>query len=322
MSPHVVCVSGLTLGFQTEHGLREVLTDVSFSLARGEILALVGESGCGKTVTSLSLARLHPEPPARYGGGRVTVEGRDVLGMNEAELRRLRGGVVSYVFQEPSSSLNPVLKVGAQIAEAIKLHVSGPRCRTQQVTDLLASVGIAEPELRARAYPHELSGGMQQRVMIAMAISCSPSVLVADEPTTALDVTVQAQILRLLADHRDRAGCAILLVTHDLGVVAQLADRVCVMYAGEMVETAPTPVLLNQPGHPYTRALLRSVPRLDGQAALAAIPGRVPDPAAFGTACRFAPRCSMAQPRCHQIRPPERRLTDGHVVRCLLAGCP
>ena len=237
-------------------------------------------------------------------------------------MRALRGHTVSYVFQEPSSSLNPVLRVGAQIAEAIKLHASDGGSRAQQVTDLLASVGIAEPKLRARAFPHELSGGMQQRVMIAMAISCNPSVLVADEPTTALDVTVQAQILRLLADYRGRAGCAILLVTHDLGVVAQVADRVCVMYAGEVVETAPTPVLLSQPGHPYTQALLKSVPQLDGQSALATIPGRVPDPADFGPACRFAPRCSKAQPRCHQIRPTERRLADGHIVRCLLAGSP
>ena len=318
----MVRVHGLTLGFQTEYGLREVLRDVSFSLAPGEVLALVGESGCGKTVTCLSLARLHPEPSARYCAGEILVQGRDVLAMAEADLRTLRGRVISYVFQDPSSSLNPVLRVGAQIGEAIRLHVSGCRSRAQRVAELLASVGIADPELRARAYPHELSGGMQQRVMIAMAISCNPSVLVADEPTTALDVTVQAQILRLLGDYRERSGCAILVVTHDLGVVAQLADRVCVMYAGEVVETAPTSLLLDQAGHPYTQALLRSVPRLHGQSVLATIPGRVPDPADFGMACRFAPRCSIAQTQCRQIRPPLRRLADGHIVRCLLAGVP
>jgi ABC-type dipeptide/oligopeptide/nickel transport system ATPase component len=249
----------LSMGFRNEAGPVEILTQFSFGIGRGQIFALVGESGCGKTVACHAIARLHPEPPAYYRSGRITVMGESVLDMSAQRLRTLRGGTVAYVFQEPSVSLNPVLRVGSQIGETLKLH--RPRVpRRSEVERLLTAVGIADAPRLAKAYPCELSGGMQQRVMIAMALGCHPELLVADEPTTALDVTVQAQILALLRQLREETGMSILLVTHDLGVVAETADRVAVMYAGCIVEEADTAALLRRPAHPYTRALLRILP--------------------------------------------------------------
>ena len=320
MSEDVVTVEDLTFGFRTEDGFIEILSSVSFSVARGEIFALVGESGCGKSVTCLALAKLHSEPSARYLGGRILIHGENVLAMGHAQLRRMRGKTLAYVFQEPSVCLNPVLRVGSQIAETVRLHEGRTANARSRVFELLHMVGIPEPETMARAYPNELSGGMQQRVMIAMAISCSPAVLVADEPTTALDVTVQAQVLDLLKRLRRETGMTILLVTHNLGIVADIADTVAVMYAGQIVETAPARELLSSPAHPYTQALLRAVPRpgTRGQK-LGTIPGKVPSPSDYSRACRFAERCAIAQADCRTTAPTEVALSSSRTVRCRYA---
>ena len=317
MSEPIVAVEGLTLGFQTEEGFLEILSNVSFTVNPAEVFALVGESGCGKSVTCLSLGRLLPEPPARYCGGRVRVAGQEVLTLSGRELRRLRGGTVAYVFQEPSVSLNPVLRVGTQISEAVRLHhANGVKARARSL-ELLEWVGIPDPDRIARAYPCTLSGGMQQRVMVAMALASSPRVLVADEPTTALDVTVQAQILDLLLRLRRESGLSIVLVTHNFGIVAGVADSAAVMYAGQVVERAPAEQLLRAPAHPYTRALLRAVPRPGQQSArLGTIPGRVPIPGRYGAGCRFADRCDVARPDCARVPPPDIRVSAAHSVRC------
>lgn len=289
---------------------------VSLALNAGKTLALVGESGSGKSVTALSVARLVPCPPARYTGGEVLVEGRDVLTMSARELRAIRGGVVSYVFQEPGASLNPVLRVGAQIRESLKLHRPEVANDTE-VIRLLKLVGIPAPESRLRSFPHELSGGMQQRVMIAMALASQPQLLIADEPTTALDVTIQAQIIELLRDLRRRLGMAILFITHNLGLVGDLADDVAVMYAGQIVESGPAPEVLRRPLHPYTQALLRSVPALGADAErLTAIPGSVPLPGAFPNGCRFHPRCSQARAECAAAMPELKEVAPQRWVRC------
>jgi peptide/nickel transport system ATP-binding protein/oligopeptide transport system ATP-binding protein len=303
------------------HALRAV-DSVSLSLEPGKTLCLVGESGCGKSVTALSIARLLASPPAIYAGGEILLEGRSVLGMSAAELRGIRGGTVSYVFQEPGASLNPVFRIGHQIKEALKLH------RRQAATDaevmrLLKLVGISAPESRIRNYPHEMSGGMQQRVMIAMALAPRPKLLVADEPTTALDVTVQAQIIELLGQLQGQLGMAILLITHNLGIAGDLADHVAVMYAGQIVETAAARELLKRPLHPYTQALMNSVPRMEGQAErLTAIPGAVPPLGAFPAGCRFHPRCPLARTDC-SINPPALvEVQPGRWVRCPFWNAP
>ncbi len=278
--------------------------DVSLNIAEGETLCLVGESGCGKSVTALSIARLVPTPPARYPGGAIYLQGQDVLRMTKRQLRDIRGGVVSYIFQEPSSSLNPVFRIGSQIKEALRLH-RPKAAHDGEVVRLLQLVRIPAPESRLRDYPHQMSGGMQQRVMIAMALASHPRLLVADEPTTALDVTIQAQIIDLLLDLKKRLGMSILLITHNLGIVGDIADRVAVMYAGQIVETAPAAALLTRPFHPYTAALMNSVPELGGSnRRLKAIPGNVPSLGAFPSGCRFHPRCPKARPDCAQ-KPPE-----------------
>jgi oligopeptide/dipeptide ABC transporter ATP-binding protein len=274
---------------------------VSLSIEGGQTLGLVGESGSGKTVTALAIARLLATPPAQYANGEIILEGRDVLKMPPNELRSIRGGTVSYVFQNPSASLNPVFRVGSQIKEALKLHRPDAASDTE-VARLLELVGVSAPV--AKRYPHELSGGMQQRVMIAIALAPQPRLLVADEPTTALDVTVQAQIIELLHELQKQFDMAILLITHNLGIVGDLADHVAVMYAGQIVETAPTMELLTQPLHPYTRALIDSVPDLSQQnERLLMIPGAVPSLGAFPAGCRFHPRCPRAIPECAQ-KPP------------------
>lgn len=290
--------------------------DVSLTLNAGKTLCLVGESGSGKSVTALSIARLLPSPPARYVGGEILVEGRDVLKMSARELRSIRGGLVSYVFQEPGASLNPVFQIGAQIREALQYHRPAA-AHEAEVIRLLRQVGIPAPESRLKNYPHELSGGMQQRVMIAMALASQPRLLVADEPTTALDVTIQAQIIELLADLRRQLGMAILLITHNLGIVGDLADEVAVMYAGQIVEHGPAHDVLRHPLHPYTQALIQSVPVLDTDVdRLTTIPGNVPLPGAFPGGCRFHPRCPKAQPACATEAPALTGIGNGRQVRC------
>jgi peptide/nickel transport system ATP-binding protein len=289
---------------------------VSFNIDAGETLCLVGESGCGKSVTALSIARLLPAPPARYAGGEVRLNGRDVLKMSKAELREIRGGVVSYVFQEPSASLNPVMRIGSQIKEALKLH-RPQKANDAEVIRLLKLVGIPAPESRLKDYPFQLSGGMQQRVMLAMALATEPRLLVADEPTTALDVTIQAQILELLKDLQQRLGMAILLISHNLGIVGDMGGRVGVMYAGQIVEQATARDLLARPLHPYTRALLDSVPRLNTRAhRLSSIPGSVPGLEDLPPGCRFAPRCVIAKPECGRSVPELAEVETGRWVRC------
>lgn len=293
-------VNGLSVYFRTRADPIRAVDGVSFAVLRGKTTALVGESGCGKSVSALALARL-VAPPGFIAGGRISFAGRDVLGMDEKALRRLRGAELSYVFQEPSTSLNPVFRIGYQIAEAVRLHRRGvPAAR--EVAMLLKRVGL--PERCARAYPHELSGGMQQRAMIAMALACNPKLLVADEPTTALDVTIQAQILDLLARIQQDLGMGLLLITHNLGLVADLAERLYVMYAGRIVECADAGELLARPAHPYTLGLIRAVPRLSGSGErVQGIPGSVPNPARLPAGCKFHPRCPNARERCRAEEP-------------------
>jgi oligopeptide/dipeptide ABC transporter ATP-binding protein len=314
-------IKDLQLEFGSNGKTLRAVDGVSLSVEAGETLCLVGESGCGKSVTALSIARLLPSPPAQYTAGEILLNGRDVLRMRGAELQQLRGGVVSYVFQEPSASLNPVFRVGGQIKEALKLHQ--PRKATDaEVIRLLKLVGIPAPESRVRDYPHQLSGGMQQRIMIAMALASEPKLLVADEPTTALDVTIQAQILELLLELKRRLGMAMLLITHNLGIVGDIADRVAVMYAGQIVELAPAADLLRQPIHPYTRALMNSVPELGhGSERLQSIGGAVPSPGAWPRGCRFFPRCPNAvhHPECATTAPDLFEIESKRWVRCLYA---
>ena len=317
-------IRNLQIEFQSHGQALRAVDGVSLSIEAGETVCLVGESGSGKSVTALSIGRLVPTPPARYAGGEIVLNGRDVLAMTNAELREVRGGVVGYIFQEPSASLNPVFRVGSQIKEALKLH------RPHQATDaevvrLLGLVGIAAPESRMRDYPHQLSGGMQQRVMIAMALASEPRLLIADEPTTALDVTIQAQILELLLDLKKRLGMAMLLITHNLGIVGDIADRVAVMYAGQIVELAPAADLLRRPFHPYTRALINSVPKFGHESErLPSIGGAVPNPGAWPRGCRFFPRCPNAarHPECAEKMPELAEVEPQRWVRCLYASEP
>jgi oligopeptide/dipeptide ABC transporter ATP-binding protein len=309
-------IRDLRLDFLSNGASLRAVDGVSLSLEAGQTLCLVGESGCGKSVTALSIARLVPSPPARYAGGEILLNGRDVLNMSKTELRGIRGGVVSYVFQEPDASLNPVFRVGAQIKEALKLH-RPQQANEAEVIRLLKLVGIPAPELRLKDYPFQMSGGMQQRVMLAMALACEPKLLVADEPTTALDVTIQAQILDLLRELKQRLGMAILLISHNLGIVGDIADRVAVMYAGQIVELAPAADLLRLPLHPYTRALINSVPKLSqDERRLTAIPGSVPRAGDFPPGCRFAPRCPIAVPECSKCIPELAEVEPGRWVRC------
>jgi oligopeptide/dipeptide ABC transporter ATP-binding protein len=316
-------VHELQTQFRTDQGVVRAVDGVSFELGRGQIVGVVGESGCGKSVTALSILGLLPRPRGRIVGGSIRLDGRELVGLPESELIRIRGARIAMIFQDPMSSLNPYMCVGEQIAEAVELHLGmsrGPAWR--RAVELLDRVNIPDPERRAERFPHELSGGMRQRAMIAMALSCEPALLIADEPTTALDVTVQAQILSLLLDLRDERGLAILLITHDLGVIASCCDQVLVMYAGRVVEEAPARALFQKPLHPYTRALLRSVPRADvkDRGPLAALDGLPPrlDLGPF-SACAFAPRCELVQPRCHDGEPALEPTEGGRRRRCVLA---
>jgi len=308
-------VDQLSVFFRTRTEPIRAVSGASFTVAPGETVALVGESGCGKSITALALTRLVAEP-GYVAGGSIRFAGRDVLAMNQGRLRQMRGAEIAYIFQEPATSLNPVFRVGWQIAEALKLHRADIAVR-EEVVNLLNRVGLPDPERRLSAYPHELSGGMQQRVMIAMALACRPRLLVADEPTTALDVTIQAQILDLLVRLQGELGMAMLLITHNLGLVAGVARRVNVMYAGRIVERGAVETILGQPVHPYTRGLMAAVPRLSGgKTRMAGIPGAVPNPARLPTGCPFHPRCPNAQPLCAQRDPVETIITEGHRVRC------
>ncbi|KAB2653432.1 MAG: ABC transporter ATP-binding protein [Verrucomicrobia bacterium] len=309
-------IKNLQLDFVNSEGSARAVDRVSLTLDVGETVCLVGESGCGKSVTAQSIARLIPSPPANYISGEILVNGRDVLKMRSEELRSIRGGVVSYIFQEPGAALNPVFHIGAQIKESLKLH-QPQKASDAEVIRLLKLVGIPAPEARLKNYPFEMSGGMQQRVMIAIALASEPKLLVADEPTTALDVTIQAQILDLLRDLKQRLGMAILLITHNLGIVGDIADRVAVMYAGQIVELAPARELLRRPLHPYTRALMASVPKLGGDATrLTTILGNVPRIGNFPAGCRFAPRCPMAREECAKALPELIEVEAQRWVRC------
>jgi oligopeptide/dipeptide ABC transporter ATP-binding protein len=295
---------------------------VSFSIFKGKTLGMVGESGCGKSVTALSILRLVPEPPGKIVGGQILLNGSDMLAMTEREMRKIRGNVISMIFQEPMTSLNPVFTVGSQIAEVFRIHKRMSRREAfAEAVRMLETVRIPEAARRAREYPHQMSGGMRQRVMIAMALACSPALLIADEPSTALDVTVQAQILHLMKDLQRDFGSAILIITHDLGVIAETADEVAVMYAGQIVEHAVVRSLFRRPLHPYTQGLMKSVPQLDqiglGRR-LAPIGGNVPDPAHQPSGCRFHPRCPFAEDRCRTEMPELEGAGEGHAVRCHL----
>lgn len=311
----LLAVNGLKVYFRTRHEPIRAVDGVSFNVTDGETAAIVGESGSGKTITALALARLLLAP-GYFAGGEIFFAGRNIGRLDQAGLRKLRGAEMSYVFQDPSSSLNPVFTVGYQIAEALRLHRRGLDVR-EEAQRLLDMVGIADARHRLRSYPHELSGGMQQRVMIAMALACRPKLLVADEPTTALDVTVQAQILDLLARLQKELGMAVLLITHNLGIVAGLARRVNVMYAGRIIERGLTAELLREPKHPYTRGLLSAVPRLRAAVKrMPGIPGTVPDPSALPTGCKFHPRCPLAGEICRQNEPEEENVSETHAVKC------
>ena len=321
-------VENLNVCFESAGKLLPAVSDVSFSVEKGEILALVGESGCGKSITCMSLAKLLPET-ARITGGKILLETRsagpvDVLLLQGRSLRAVRGGEIAYIFQEPSVSLNPVFRVGEQIVEALELHRPEVVDPWEEAEELLKQIGIPDPVNRVRLYPHEMSGGMQQRVMIAMAIASHPSLLIADEPTTALDVTIQAQILELLLELRRTLGTSMILVTHNLGIVSEVADRVAVMYAGRIVETGKVRDLIDSPVHPYTRALLNAVPVLGQECGrLSTIPGSVPLPAEYPAGCRFCTRCERCrqaspeeQLRCAEEIPPFKETSQGHFCAC------
>ena len=326
-TPALLRVRDLKTYFVTEHGkgTARAVDDVSFDLYPGETLGIVGESGCGKTVTSLSILRLVPEPPGHIlPGSVIEFEGRNLLALPASELRAVRGNQIAMIFQEPMTSLNPVFTVGDQIAEAAIIHqrLSRSAARARAI-EMLRLVGMPDPDERVDHYPHQLSGGMRQRVMIAMALVCNPKVLIADEPTTALDVTIQAQILELLDNLQNQFGMAVLLITHDLGVVAGHADRVVVMYAGRVVETARTERLFDAPTHPYTEGLLAAVPRIDApRARLHAIPGQVPAATAWPTGCRFRPRCPYAWEKCLEEPGLLDTGSEGHTARCWLVTEP
>jgi oligopeptide/dipeptide ABC transporter ATP-binding protein len=324
MPEPILSIQNLRTYFHTDAGVARSVDGVSFDVFPGETLGVVGESGCGKSVTALSVLRLVRPPGRIESGSRIDFQGRDLLALPDRELRAVRGHRISMIFQEPMTALNPVFTVGDQIAEVVRVHGEGSRREAwDRAVAMLEQVGIPDPARRAKEYPHQLSGGMRQRVMIAMALVLSPAVVLAVVPTTALDVTIQAQILELLADLQQRLGTAIVMITHDLGVIAEIARRVVVMYAGEVVEEATVDTLFASAHHPYTEGLLAAMPQLGGGAErLAVIPGTVPAPTAWPTGCRFRDRCPYAWERCAAEHPPLYDVGDGHVSRCHLADEP
>ena len=315
----LLSVENLSVVFHTYAGRLQAVNNVSFALKKGEIIGIVGESGCGKSVTANALMGLIPSPPGEITAGRILFEGKDIIGMSPKELRQLRGNKISMIFQDPMTSLNPVLSIGLQLAESVMVHHSlSRREATAKAIEMLTLVGIPSPELRIKQYPHQLSGGMRQRVMIAMALACDPQILIADEPTTALDVTIQAQIIELLKQINQHLHTSMLLISHDLGVVASLCDKVIVMYAEKVIEAAPVSDLYSQPHHPYTWGLLRSVPRLDcSHQRLQSIEGQPPDLLAPLAGCAYLPRCRFAMEVCRQ-EPPLLKLSAERQCRCWL----
>jgi oligopeptide/dipeptide ABC transporter ATP-binding protein len=313
-------VKNLRTYFHVKEGVAKAVDGVSFKLSEGETLGLVGESGCGKTVTSLSILKLLDVPPAEYRAGEIFFEGRDLLKAGEKEMRRVRGKTISMIFQEPMTSLNPIMSIGYQIEEVLLTHQKMRSASARdRAMELLTIVGIPSPRRRLEDFPHKLSGGMRQRVMIAMALACRPKVLIADEPTTALDVTIQAQILDLMNQLQTDLGASILLITHDLGVIAETADRVAVMYAGRIVEEAGVKTIFKNPAHPYTQGLLKSIPRIDEEQRprrLSEIPGRVPNLCFLPRGCAFFDRCPVGIEQCRAERPQLTPIADGHLVSC------
>jgi peptide/nickel transport system ATP-binding protein len=323
MGERLLELKGLKTYFYTDEGVVRAVDGVDLHIDKGETLGIVGESGCGKTVTALSIMRLIAIPPGRIVEGQILYQGRDLVTLPPGQMRKVRGKEISMVFQEPMTSLNPVFTIGEQIAEAIRLHEGlGRRDAMDKTVEMLKIVHMANPERRVKEYPHQLSGGMRQRVMIAMALSCNPKLLIADEPTTALDVTIQAQILDLLNELKAKLGMAVMLITHDMGVIAETAQRVVVMYAAKVVEEAPVKELFKEPLHPYTQGLLRSIPRIDLAATkkqrLEAIPGVVPSLIDVPPGCRFAPRCQYVKPMYIEKEPPLKEVRPGHKVACWL----
>ncbi|SEC43628.1 peptide/nickel transport system ATP-binding protein [Rhizobiales bacterium GAS191] len=324
MSEALLSVRDLKTHFFNADGVTRAVDGVSFEIAAGETLGIVGESGCGKSVTALSVMRLLPPRVARIVGGEISFEGQDLLSFDEAEMRAIRGNRIAMIFQEPMTSLNPLLRVGEQIAEALRIHTgAGRREARAKAAEMLRLVRIPDAERRLDDYPHQFSGGMRQRVMIAMALACDPRLLIADEPTTALDVTIQAQILKLLIELKARTGAAVILITHDLGVVAETCQRVIVMYAGRKIEEAQVDALFDRPAHPYTRGLMAATPRpgLGGdRRRLAEIPGLVPSLREPIAGCAFAPRCPLADDRCRRESPAFGEIAPGHGVACFAAA--
>jgi dipeptide transport system ATP-binding protein len=316
----ILQVKDLQVSFSTYGGEVQAVRGVSFDLHKGETLAIVGESGCGKSVTSQSIMRLIPDPPGRIKGGEILFRNQDLIKLKEPELRKFRGANISMIFQDPMTALNPTLTIGEQIMEGIMEHEKISRAQAKKAAiEMLQLVGIPSPEARLKQYPHQFSGGMRQRIVIAMALICSPDVLIADEPTTALDVTIQAQILELFRDIQKKTGVSIILITHDLGVVAQVADRVAVMYAGKIVEIGSRREIFYRPQHPYTAGLLQSVPRLDiEKAELVPIPGTPPDLFSPPVGCAFAPRCKYSMEVCERVYPVQSSLSNNHHVDCWL----
>jgi peptide/nickel transport system ATP-binding protein len=311
-------IKGLRTYFHTDHGTVRSVDGIDLHINHGECVALVGESGCGKSITSLSIMGLVPSPAGKIEGGEILFEGKDLVGMSTPEMRDIRGNGISMVFQEPMTSLNPLVKIGYQVGEVLRIHRNKSKKEAfAEAVTLLKEVGIPRPAEMVHHYPHQLSGGMRQRVMIAMAIACKPKLLIADEPTTAVDVTIQAQILLLLKDLVKKFNMSLLLISHDLGVVAEMCDRVIVMYAGKIVEQGDVKSLFKAPKHPYTQGLLKSMPSLNtGEDKLFAIPGSVPTPRDMPAGCAFAPRCEHANDNCHHVIPPLIQLQTGQEVRC------
>ncbi|AIQ10833.1 ABC transporter ATP-binding protein [Paenibacillus durus] len=318
--PELLEVSGLRTEFKTSGGMIRAVDGVDLRIKKGETLGIVGESGCGKSITSLSIMQLLPLKIGRISAGEIRFEGRDLLKASRREMRGIRGNRIAMIFQEPMTSLNPVFKIGKQISEAARYHLKiGKKEAWKRSVEMLTKVGIPRPEKIADQYPHQLSGGMRQRVMIAMAMICNPTLLIADEPTTALDVTIQAQILDLMRELQEKEGTSILMITHDLGVVAEMCDRVVIMYAGQVVEETDVATLFSDPKHPYTQGLLASLPQLAGDAdRLQSIPGQVPNPLHMPSGCRFAPRCPHRFERCEQAEPQLLEDETGHSCRCFL----
>jgi peptide/nickel transport system ATP-binding protein len=321
---YLLQVEDLVTKFFTDDGVVTAVDHVSFSVRPGEVVGIVGESGCGKSVAALSIMRLVQDPPGKIVGGRILFQGRDLLSLKDRDMRAIRGNEIAMIFQEPMTSFNPVYTIGDQIGESIRLHQGLDRTAARAKTiEMLKLVGIPRPEAVIDEYPHRFSGGMRQRAMIAMALSCNPKLLIADEPTTALDVTIQAQILELMKDLRHSINTAIVFITHDLGVIAEMAQYVVVMYAGKVVESTNVVTLFREPRHPYTIGLFNSKPRIeDERVTLDYIPGAVPNPLHMPRGCPFHPRCSSVMDICRSMEPPEATLRQGHFIRCWLSGEP